>query len=291
MLRSMTGFGRGENITDEYSIQIQIKSVNHRYSDISVRLPRSYGFLEDKIRRAAAEEISRGKAEISVSIDRRDGGDKAVTLNRSLAAEYVEALRGLSEFGIADDLTMSAMLRLPDIFDVEYREIEEDKLWEQVRAALECALTDFNTMRSDEGQRLGENLRQHLDDLLEKVECVEERSPQCVEEYRAKLTRKLNEILADKSVDEARIVTEAAIFADKTAVDEETVRLRSHICAFKEAMTAEEPIGKKLDFIVQEMNRESNTIGSKCSDAKSAAYVVEMKSVIEKIREQIQNIE
>lgn len=291
MLRSMTGFGRGENVTDEYSIQVQIKSVNHRYSDVSVRLPRLYGFLEDKIRRRAAEEISRGKTEISVSIERKDGSDKAVTLNRALAAEYTEALRGLSEFGISDDLTMSAMLRLPDIFDVEYKEIEEDKLWEQVCAALECALADFNTMRGNEGRRLGENLRQHLGDLLKEVEAVEERSPKCVEEYRARLTRRLNEVLEDKSIDEARIVAEAAIFADKTAVDEETVRLRSHICAFEEAMAAVEPIGKKLDFIVQEMNREANTIGSKCSDAEAAAHVVEMKSIIEKIREQIQNIE
>lgn len=291
MLRSMTGFGRGENVTDEYSIQVQIKSVNHRYSDVSVRLPRVYGFLEDKIRRRAAEGISRGKAEISVNIERRDGSDKAVTLNRALAAEYTEALRGLSEFGISDDLTMSAMLRLPDIFDVEYREIEEDKLWEQVRETIDIALADFNAMRGEEGRRLGENLLQHLGDLLKNVEAVEERSPKCVEEYRARLMRKLEEILADRSIDEARIVAEAAIFADKTAVDEETVRLRSHICAFEETMSAEEPVGKKLDFIVQEMNREANTIGSKCSDAEAAAQVVEMKSVIEKIREQIQNIE
>lgn len=291
MLKSMTGFGRGECAADDYIIKVQIKSVNHRYADFSIRTPRIYAFLEDKIRRTAADGISRGKVEINVSIEHINSADKQIRLNAPMANEYIGAVRELARFGVNDDLSMSAMIGLSDIFDVEYKEIDEDAVTELMMNALNAAIEDFNTMRIDEGRRLGENLHCHLADLLREVEAIEIRSPECVEEYRERLRKKIEEVLGDRTVDETRIITEAAVFADKISVDEETVRLRSHICAFKENMNADEPVGKKLDFIVQEMNREANTTGSKCSDAVTAAHVVEMKSIIEKIREQIQNIE
>lgn len=291
MLKSMTGFGRGEAETEQYIAKVQVKSVNHRYADITVKLPRLYTFLEDKIRRGAASVISRGKVEIIASVDCIDGGDKQIKLNYALAEEYVGALRGLSKLGINDDLSMSSMMRLTDIFDVEYKEVDESEIEALVLSALDKALNDFDNMRTEEGARLEQNLNAHLSEVLNLVDKIEERSPLCVEEYRDKLKRKLDEVLGDKIVDETRIITEAAIFADKISVDEETVRLKSHVCAFKDNMAKSEPIGKKLDFIVQEMNREANTTGSKCNDALTASYVVELKSVIEKIREQIQNIE
>lgn len=291
MLKSMTGFGRGEIAADDYIIKVQIKSVNHRYADFSIKTPRIYAFLEDKIRRFAADNISRGKVEISVGIEHINSADKQIRLNSPMASEYIAAVRELSQFGIADDLSMSTMLGLSDIFDVEYKEIDEDAVEKLAMSALSAAIDDFNAMRIDEGGRLSENLKEHLSDLLREVDVIELRSPKCVEEYRERLRKKIEEVLSDRTVDETRIITEAAIFADKISVDEETVRLRSHICAFKENMNSDEPVGKKLDFIVQEMNREANTTGSKCNDAETAAHVVEMKSIIEKIREQIQNIE
>lgn len=291
MLKSMTGFGRAERLIDGYNIKIQMKSVNHRYSDFSIKVPRYYMFLEDKIRKAAMEAISRGKVEILVGIELKESDDKEITLNRTIAQEYVNALKSLSEFGVTDDLSVSAMTNLPDLFDVEYREIDEDALSEMVLSVFSEALSEFVKMRTEEGKRLEESLRFHLDKLLEEVDYIEKRSPKCVEEYREKLYAKLKEVLDGYTVDETRVITEAAIFADKISVDEETVRLKSHVCAFKDTMNTDMPVGKKLDFIVQEMNREANTTGSKCSDADIAAHVVELKSTIEKIREQIQNIE
>lgn len=291
MLKSMTGFGRAEKLTDGYLIKVQIKSVNHRYSDFTIKVPRYYSFLEDKIRNAAMQSVSRGKIEILVSIEQKEADDKEITLNKAVARQYINAIRDLAEYGVADDLSMSAMIRLSDIFDVEYKEADEDKITKMVMSVFDEAMDEFVSMREEEGARLKENILIHLDAVLSEVELIEAKSPKCVEEYRNKLRAKLNEILNDRAADETRIITEAAIFADKIAVDEETVRLRSHICAFKNALEANEPIGKKLDFIVQEMNREANTTGSKCNDAEIAAYVVELKSTIEKIREQIQNIE
>lgn len=291
MLKSMTGFGRAEKLIEGYFISVQIKSVNHRYSDITVKVPRYYTFLEDKIMKAASESISRGKVEILVGIERKDAADKKITLNRAVAEEYINALHELTELGVTDDLSISAMSRINDIFDVEYKEIDEEQIEKMVLAVFDEAVGGFLKMRADEGKRLGDSLKGHLAALISEVEVIEKRSPECVAEYRDRLKRKLEEVLADRTADESRIITEAAIFADKIAVDEETVRLRSHVCAFEKTMGADEPVGKKLDFIVQEMNREANTIGSKCNDAEVAAYVVELKSIIEKIREQIQNIE
>ena len=291
MLKSMTGFGRSEQLIDGYLVKVQMKSVNHRYSDFTIKTPRYYAFLEDKIRNAAMKSISRGKVEILVSIEQKEDDDREITLNRPVAEGYIKALHELSELGVRDDLSVSAMSRLNDIFDVEYKEIDEEKITAMVLEVFSAALDDFVAMRIDEGKRLGDSLNQHLESLLSEAEIIEKRSPECVSEYMNRLRKKLEDILADRSVDETRIITEAAIFADKISVDEELVRLRSHVTAFKKTMQADEPVGKKLDFIVQEMNREANTTGSKCNDADVASHVVELKSIIEKIREQIQNIE
>ncbi len=291
MLQSMTGFGRCDTVIDGFHIQIQMKSVNHRYSDFTIKTPRYYNFLEDKLRNLAMASIARGKVEIILSLEREESDDKVITLDKAVADGYINALRQLKESGLTDDLTLSSMVGFHDIFRVEHMEINEEQMEKLVAEGFVIALSEFLEMRHTEGVRLKESLQEHLKSLLNEVSQVEVLSVQSVEAYRTRLRNKLEEILADTSVDESRILTEAAIFADKVSVDEETVRLRSHIKAFLSALETDKPIGKKLDFIVQEMNRETNTIGSKANDLSVASHVVEMKSIIEKIREQIQNIE
>ncbi len=291
MLKSMTGFGRAELLIDEFTVNVQIRSVNHRYMDCSVRIPRCYNFLEDKVRQTASEYISRGKIEISVSIKEQDGDDKVITLNHALAENYINVLKELSSLGIEDDIKVSTVARYNDIFSVEYKEIDEEKMFEIINQALTAAFDDFNKMRGEEGARLEANILSHLDYISGELEKIEARSPETVRLYRENLEARIRELIEDTAVDENRLITETAIFADKVAIDEETVRLRSHMKAFKNAINTDKPIGKKLDFIIQEMNRETNTIGSKANDIEIAAMVVEIKSEIEKIREQIQNIE
>jgi len=291
MLRSMTGFGRCDTVIDGFHIQIQMKSVNHRYSDFTIKTPRYYSFLEDKLRNLAMASIARGKGEIQLTLEREESDDKVITLDRPVAEGYLNALRELDAYGLQDDLTLSSMISFHDIFRVEHQEIDEAQIEEIVSQAFDTALSEFVEMRQTEGTRLEASLRAHLDQLLNEVSAVEELSPMSVEAYRQKLRSRLEEVLSSTTIDESRILTEAAIFADKIAVDEETVRLRSHVKAFLSAIETDKPIGKKLDFIVQEMNRETNTIGSKANDLAVSAHVVEMKSIIEKIREQIQNIE
>lgn len=291
MLKSMTGFGRHEELIDGFHIQAQIKSVNHRYSDFTIKSPRYYAFLEDKLRNLAMEDIARGKVEIVLTIDKKENDDKIITLDRSVAQGYIDALRSLTEYGLKDDLTVSALADFQDIFNIEYKEIDEEQITDLASVVFKKAMAEFLEMRRTEGLRLEESLKQHLDSLLDIVTVIEKRSPETLEEYRCRLCNKIEEVLQDKNIDESRILTEVAIFADKVAVDEETVRLRSHVTAFRNAMETDQPIGKKLDFIVQEMNRETNTIGSKANDIEISGLVVEMKSIIEKIREQIQNIE
>lgn len=291
MLKSMTGFGRSEQLIDGFQIKVQVKSVNHRYSDFTIRTPRCYTFLEDKIRQAAMKAISRGKVEIIVNIEQKESDDRVVTINAQLAQNYITALKQLEQFDIPDDVTMTTLSRFNDIFRVEYQEIDEAQMFCMVLQTLKEALDEFISMRTAEGGRLESSIRGHLEDILHEVALIEARSPQCVAEYQDKLRQKLDEVLSGTGIDETRILTEAAIFADKIAVNEETVRLKSHVREFETAMNTEKPIGKKLDFIVQEMNRETNTIGSKANDLEIAKHVVELKSVIEKIREQIQNIE
>ena len=291
MLKSMTGFGRCEELTEGYSIQVQIKSVNHRYSDFTVKTPRLYTFLEDPLRTLAMQSIARGKVEILLTIEKKESDDTVISLDRPIADGYLTALRSLCDDGLTDDLTLSSMVGFHDIFRTEYKEIDEAHLLSLVSGVFQKALAEFMEMRRSEGARLETSLREHLTALLREIAAIEDRSPACVEAYRTRLRSKLEEVLSGTNIDESRILTEAAVFADKIAVDEEIVRLRSHVKSFETAMDTDQPIGKKLDFIVQEMNREANTIGSKCNDLTVASHVVEGKSLIEKIREQIQNIE
>ena len=292
MIRSMTGYGRGQQLLHGRSITVEIRSVNHRYFEFSCRTPRGCAFLEDRLKRTLQQAISRGKVEVSLTLQTVESRGGAVAVDHALAGQYLTALRALAaEYGLTDDLTLSAVARLPDLFTVCRGEEDEEELADDVLSVLQEALDRFVAMREAEGERLRADVLSRLFTLEEHLAFVEERSPQTVAEYRARLTAKLNELLGGAVADEARILTEAAIVADRLAVDEETVRLHSHIAQLRGILDCAEPVGRKLDFLVQEMNRETNTIGSKCSDTAIAGHVVEMKSEIEKIREQIQNIE
>ena len=292
MIRSMTGYGRAEVLIDGRNIMVEIRSVNHRFFEFSSRVPRSYGFLENRLKNYLQGKLSRGKVDVNVSIQTVEGTNASVQVNRELAASYVQALRALQEpLGLKDDLSLSAVARFSDIFAVSKEPEDEEKVWADVQQALEQAADRFVQMREAEGAKMKEDLAGRLNFILAAVEKVEERSPKTVEEYRARLYRKISEVLSSAQVDEQRILTEAAIFAEKIAVAEETVRLRSHVDQFRAIMEQEGPVGRKLDFLIQEFNRETNTIGSKAQDIEIARIVVDMKSEIEKIREQIQNIE
>ena len=292
MIRSMTGYGRGQQLLHGRSITVEIRSVNHRYFEFSCRTPRGCAFLEDRLKRTLQQAISRGKVEVSLTLQTVESHGGAVAVDHALAGQYLTALRALAaEYNLTDDLTLSTVARLPDLFTVCRGEEDEEELAADVLSVLQEALDRFVAMREAEGERLRADVLSRLFTLEEHLAFVEERSPQTVAEYRARLTAKLNELLGGAVADEARILTEAAIVADRLAVDEETVRLHSHIAQLRGILDCAEPVGRKLDFLVQEMNRETNTIGSKCSDTAIAGHVVEMKSEIEKIREQIQNIE
>ena len=292
MIRSMTGYGRGQQLLHGRSITVEIRSVNHRYFEFSCRTPRGCAFLEDRLKRTLQQAISRGKVEVSLTLQTVESRGGAVAVDHALAGQYLTALRALAaEYNLTDDLTLSTVARLPDLFTVCRGEEDEEELAADVLSVLQEALDRFVAMREAEGERLRADVLSRLFTMEEHLAFVEERSPQTVAEYRARLTAKLNELLGGAVADEARILTEAAIVADRLAVDEETVRLHSHIAQLRGILDCAEPVGRKLDFLVQEMNRETNTIGSKCSDAAIAGHVVEMKSEIEKIREQIQNIE
>lgn len=291
MLKSMTGFGRAEKTVEGYTVKVNLKSVNHRYMDIAVKVPKYYTFMEDKIRQAAPKYISRGKVELFVSLERTEGSDKTVVLDQAVAANYISALKSLKKLGLKDDVKISTIAQYHDIFKLESNEADEEFISNLILEVFSEAAEDFVNMRINEGKNMEQDILSHLDTLAENLALVEERYPKIVEEYRNRLMSKISEVLADKNVDETRIVTEAAIFADKTDIGEETVRLRSHIKEFKKAIVTDLPIGKKLDFMIQEMNRETNTMGSKANDVEISKIIVNMKSEIEKIREQIQNIE
>ena len=292
MLRSMTGYGRAQQLVNGRDILVEIKSVNHRYFECSVRAPRMYGYLEEKLKSLSNGAISRGKVEINVTILTVEGKDAAVAINVDLAKGYVEALRSVrEELNLTDNLSLSSISRFQDIFQVTKTTEDEEAIWEDVRSVAEEALTRFVSMRELEGERLYADVCGRLDRIGTIVGEVEELSPQSIAEYKNRLYAKLNEVLAEKNIEEARVLTEVALFADKIAVDEETVRLRSHLKQFRALIGAQEPVGRKLDFLVQEINREVNTIGSKCQSLEITNRVLEMKAEIEKIREQIQNIE
>lgn len=292
MIKSMTGFGRGHKLLNGRDITVEIRAVNHRYYEFSARIPRSLGFAEEKLKSMLQGRISRGKVEVSVQVCNTEAADEKITINKEIVREYVDALRSVwEEFSLNDDLALSNILRIPDAFTVVKTETDEEQLWQDIKAAAEEALERFISMRETEGERMTRDIASRLDRIEKWVGIIENRSPAIVEEYRKRLYDKMCEVLNSANIDESRILMEAGIFSEKTAVDEETVRLRSHIAQFRTMLESGEPVGRKLDFLVQEMNRETNTIGSKVQDIEVTRIVVDQKSEIEKIREQIQNIE
>lgn len=292
MLKSMTGYGRRETVTDGKKILAEIKSVNHRYSDYNIKVPRHLGFLEDKIRKYISAYITRGKVDVYLNVENYETADKEITLNRETAKNYIEVLHQLrDEFSLNGDITVSMVAANPDVFKTERLEEDEERLWSGVKEVLGGAVSDFVSMRSREGERIQEDLCARIEYMRSLVKEIEERSPQTVKEYSDRLYEKIKEVLENREIDEARILTEVAIYADKVAVNEETVRLESHFAEFDAIISGDEPAGRRLDFLIQEINREINTIGSKASDIDIAKTVVTLKGETEKLREQIQNIE
>ena len=292
MIKSMTGYGRSQQVIDGREIVVEIKSVNHRYFEFSARVPRAYGYLEEKLKSLLQGSISRGKVDVGVTIFNVEGKDALIEVNKSIAQGYIDALREANEsLCLKDDITLSRIMRLPDIFNVTKTEEDEEEVWNDVKIVASEAVGNFLIMRRAEGIKMTDDISLRLGYIEKLVESVEKRSPEITRLYRERLYNRIKEILEDKNVDEQRILTEAAVFSEKTAVDEETVRLKSHIHQFRTLLESDEPVGRKLDFLIQEFNRESNTIGSKAQDIEVTKTVVELKSEIEKIREQIQNIE
>ncbi|HIS05096.1 MAG TPA: YicC family protein [Candidatus Fimenecus stercoravium] len=292
MIKSMTGFGRAQSTVDGMTVTVELKSVNHRYFEFSARVPRNYGFLEEKLKSFVNATVARGKTECYVSIENPENDEVEVTVNTALARGYAAAIRSLSDLvGTNEQPTAAQLSRFPDVLTVHKAEPDEERVWNAVQQTAQLALEQFIAMRQTEGEKLRADILSHADRIAQLVAFVESRSPQTVREYNEKLHRRMAELLGDANVDEQRLLTEAAIFADKVAVDEETVRLHSHLSQLHDFLGADEPIGRKLDFLVQEINRESNTIGSKAQDVEIAKAVIDIKAEVEKIREQVQNIE
>ena len=292
MIKSMTGYGGAKGSAEGLSVSIELKSVNNRYLDVSVKLPRTMLFAEEPIKAAVGRHISRGKVDVFVTVDQSASDDMEVRVNEPLLKGYIEALSAAAEkFGLQNDMTVMSLCRLPDVLSTDRREIDSGALMTGITEILERALTEYDAMRLREGEKLRDDVLARLETISRLTGVVEENAPKTVAEYRARLEQKLQEVLATANIDESRVLTEAAIFADKIAVDEETVRLRSHIAQYRSILELDEPVGRKLDFLTQELNRETNTIGSKCQDLDITRIVVDMKAEIEKIREQIQNLE
>ena len=292
MIKSMTGYGRAQGSFSGGDITVEVKSVNNRYLDCGVKLPRGYAYLEESIKALVQKSISRGKVDVFVTINAAGADNVTVSVNTPVAEGYLAAMRQLVEqYGVADDISASVFSRFSDVFLVEKQEQDENEVKSAIGGVVSEALSAFDTMRTREGQALKADLLQKAEGILSLVARVEERSPITVKAYRERLTAKMLEVLEDRQIDEARIIQEAAIYADKVAVDEETVRLRSHVDQLQTMLREGGVIGRKLDFLLQEMNREANTIGSKGNDVEQARNVVNIKSELEKIREQIQNIE
>lgn len=292
MVKSMTGYGRAVETVNGREYTVELRSVNNRYLDCTVKLPRTLSFAEDAVKQAVKATISRGKVDVFISLRAEGAQDVQVTLNAPVVEGYLAAMRQMVDtYGVRDDISVSTLSQLPDVFTVEKPEVDEKALQADLMGVVDKALAQYDAMRATEGKALENDLRGRGQTILELVSQVEAGSGQTVIDYRTRLENKLKEVLANTAIDESRILTEAAIFADKVAVDEETVRLRSHLDQMNHMLTAGGAIGRKLDFLLQEMNRESNTIGSKCSDVRLARIVVEIKAELEKIREQTQNIE
>ncbi len=288
----MTGYGRAVETVGGREFTVEVRSVNNRYLDCNVRLPRLVSFAEDAVKQAVKTSVSRGKVDVFISI-RSEGGEEArISLNKAMLEGYLNAMRQMvAEHGVQDDISVSSVSRLPDVFLVEKPQVDEEQLQKDLLQVVQQALAGYDTMRRTEGEALDHDLRSRGNTILELVAQVEQGNAQTVTDYRARLEAKLREVLENTAIDESRILTEAAIFADKVAVDEETVRLRSHLKQMNEMLQKGGAMGRKLDFLLQEMNREANTIGSKCTDVNLARIVVDIKAELEKIREQTQNIE
>ena len=294
MVKSMTGYGRGEQTFEGVQIVVELRSVNNRYLDCTVKMPRAYIFAEDAMKSKVQSGVGRGKVDVFVTITRDCGDAVTVTVNEALAKSYLEAFKRLRELGggsVKKKFAAAELARIPDVLTVEKQEEDLDEMKERLLTVLGLAIEDFNFMRAREGQRLMDDILGRADAIERLLGEVEERSPQTVSDYRARLEAKMREVLQNTPIDEGRLLTEAAIFADKVAVDEETVRLHSHLGQLRELRAAGGAVGRKLDFLIQEFNRETNTIGSKCSDIEITRRVVDMKAEIEKIREQVQNLE
>ena len=292
LIKSMTGYGRAVETVNGREFTVEIRSVNNRYLDCSVRLPRSLSFAEEAVKQAVKQAVSRGKVDVFISLRSEGGEEVKITLNEGVLEGYLTAMRQMvTEHGVRDDISVSAVSRLPEVFTMERPEVDEDQLMADLMMVTEKALAGYDAMRCKEGQALEQDLRSRGQTILEFVALVEQGNGQTVVDYRARLEAKLREVLANTAIEESRILTDAAIFADKVAVDEETVRLRSHLEQMNTMLTGGGAVGRKLDFLLQEMNREANTIGSKCTDVRLARIVVDIKAELEKIREQTQNIE
>ena len=292
MIKSMTGYGSAKGAVEGIEVSVELKSVNNKFLDTSVRLPRSFIFAEETVKAAVLSHISRGKVDVFVTVDTSMADDMVVRVNEPLLKGYIDALQHIAgEYALPNDISVMSVSRFPDILSVEKKELDADAVAEGIKSIAEQALQDFDSMRIREGEKLRNDVLLKLENIESFVGIIEESAPKTVAEYSQKLLQKLNEVLGSAGVDENRIITEAAIFADKVAVDEETVRLRSHIAQLRTMLETGSPIGRKIDFLMQEFNREANTIGSKCQNSDIAHVVVDLKSEIEKIREQIQNIE
>ena len=292
MVKSMTGYGRAKEMRNNRDITVEVRSVNNRYLDCTVKMPRIYTFAEDAIKSRVQKAISRGKVDVFVSVDSSAADTAVVTLNKSLVEGYLAALKELKEgYGLEGDVSAAAIARFPDVMTVTKADEDVDTVTEDICAVLDEALAAYNAMRAAEGVKLAEDIASRLDTIESLTAKVEERSPQTVAEYRQKLLGRMQEVLQSTTIDESRILMEAAIYADKVAVDEETVRLRSHLSQLRKMLRSNDPMGRKMDFLIQEVNRESNTVGSKCNDVEIATVVVNLKAEVEKIREQVQNIE
>lgn len=293
MVKSMTGYGRASKTVESgKTLTVELRSVNHRYFEFSCRLPRSMNLIEDKIKETVHKNVVRGKVEVFITADNSSGTSDEVVLNAELAKMYMKAYNELSaELGIENDIKVSDFARNGEIFSLSHAQMNADELFGELEPVLKEAVLGFIDMREKEGKKLKEDILSRCDTIEENVKAIELRSPETVKEYRQRLQDRINELLSDTSVDEQRLLTETAVFADRIAVDEETVRLKSHLSQVRSLLDSGEPVGRKLDFIVQELNREINTVGSKAQDIEIARIVVDVKSEIEKIREQVQNIE
>ena len=292
MIKSMTGYGRAAGVSGKLEITIEVKSVNNRYLDCTIKMPRVYSPFEEKIKATVHKQISRGKVDVFVSIDSSKASDVEIKLNAPLAEAYIAALKDLSkQYDVVDNINVMELARFPDILQVEKKEADLEQLSTDICTILEDALKDFNDMRVREGDKTSRDIAARLDEIERLTALTEEISPAAVAEYRNKLETRMRDILQTADIDESRILMEAALFADRTAINEEIVRLRSHISQLRSMLDSREPVGRKMDFLVQEFNREANTIGSKGNDAEMAKIIVDMKAEIEKIREQAQNVE